>query len=149
MRQSYQPCHPVRDANLSCRYESFITTAVFLPTMCLCECCDEEVPRRMCWLPPDYSVARLTERPNHLVRNRCRQSSRIESPGRVVGCDMAEWNHVSETRKVHLWICRKISQLDSSGPKVNKLETLMAVACWSCCTMDISFGTDAHTANRS
>ena len=27
-------------------------------------------------------------------------------PWRVVGCDMAEWNHpVCGTRKVHLWIC--------------------------------------------
>ena len=27
-------------------------------------------------------------------------------PWRVVGCELAEWNHpASETRKVHLWIC--------------------------------------------
>ena len=27
-------------------------------------------------------------------------------PWRVVGCDMADWNHrVIETLKVHLWIC--------------------------------------------
>ena len=27
-------------------------------------------------------------------------------PWRVVGCDMAEWSHLmSETRKVHSWVC--------------------------------------------
>ena len=34
------------------------------------------------------------------------QTLENRKPWRVVGCDMAEWNHpVSETRKVHLWIC--------------------------------------------
>ena len=65
MRQSCPPCHPVRGANLSCRYESFITTVVILPIPCLCERCDGKVPRRTCWLPPDYSVAVLAKRLNH------------------------------------------------------------------------------------
>ena len=58
-------------------------------------------------------------------------------PSRVVGCDLAEWNHpVSETRQCtcgHVSMRPRNSQLDTSGPKVNKLETLMVAVCWSCC----------------
>ena len=56
-------------------------------------------------------------------------------PWRVVGCDMAEWNHpVSETRKVHLWIC-----VDEAAQFVwaeNQQVGNIAVACWSSCRDD-------------
>ena len=101
MRQSCPPCQRVRDANLNCRYESFIAIVVISPFMCLCECCDGEGAKENV-----VATARLV---------RCSFWEEAKPPGakpvsashknrecwRVVGCDMAEWNHpVSDTRKV-------------------------------------------------
>ena len=37
-------------------------------------------------------------------------------PWRLVGCDLAEWNHpASETRKVHLWICVDVAAKFTDG----------------------------------
>ena len=136
MRQSSPPCQPVRDANLSCRYEGFITTVVILPITCLCDCCDGKVPRRMCWLPPDCAKPVSASHENR-------------EPWRVLGCDMAEWYHpMSDTRKVNLWMCVDeatkctVGHVWAEDQQVGHIDGSLAGSIY------ISLWTDAHTATR-
>ena len=155
MRQSCPPCQPVRDANLSCRYESFVTTVVILQIMCVCECCDGKVPRRMCWLQPDYSVAVLAKRRNHQVRNPCQRLMKTENPEES---SILTWlsgiTPCLKTRKVRWWTCVdeatkcSVGHVWAEGQQVGNIDGSRVLQllqeCWTS-----GFWTDAHTANRS
>ena len=97
------PSNERRKLELSIRKLHHNRGHVILPITCSCECCDGKVPRRTCWLPPDYSSCEEAKPPGVKPVSATHEH---KEPWIVVGCDVAERNHpVFETRKVHLWIC--------------------------------------------
>ena len=77
------------------------------------------------------------KRPNHLVRNPCQCLMRIENPGEL---SVVTWlSGIILHLKREKCTCGSVSmwprnlQMDTSGPKVDKWETLMEAVCWSCC----------------
>ena len=83
--------------------------------------CAGRVPKRMCWLPPDYYVAVLAKRPPGAKPVSSSHENR--ELWRFVGCDMTEW-----TRKVHLWICVdeaskfRVGHVWAEGQKVGNID---------------------------
>ena len=93
----------------------------------------EKVPWKMCWQQPNYSVAVLAKRPDDQVR-----LVKTMNPGEssvVTGLSAISLRFKREkcTCGGYLSMKPRNAQLDTSGSKVNMLETLMPVTCRSFC----------------
>ena len=103
----------------------------------------------MCWLPPEYSVAVLAKRLNHLVWRLCQRPMSTENPGES---SVVQWlSGIIPCLKLEKCTCGSASMKprNSSGPKINRLETSQSRAGAVAETMDIRPRTDEHTADRS